>query len=181
MKSTVFLLTLLLSIVSTAQEDAGWLRHSAISPDGSQIAFTYKGDLYRVSSNGGDATQLTFHEAHDYMAVWSKDGSELAFASNRYGNFDIFIMSAKGGNAKRLTYHSSDEKPYTFSSDGNNIYFSGLRQDHAQHRQFPTGSQPEAYSVPKDGGRIDQLFTIPAEYLQVNNSGNVIAYQDKKG
>jgi Tol biopolymer transport system component len=172
---------LLFSIFSLAQQDAGWLRHSAISPDGSQIAFTYKGDLYKVSSQGGDAQQLTFHEAHDYKVVWSNDGKQIAFASNRYGNFDVYVMNATGGNATRLTFHSSDEEPYSFSNDEATLLFGGLRMDTADHRQFPTGSQPEVYSVPVSGGRVDQLFTIPAEALTVSNDGSTILYQDKKG
>ncbi|SCX98561.1 C-terminal processing protease CtpA/Prc, contains a PDZ domain [Nonlabens sp. Hel1_33_55] len=181
MKNLLFLFSFCVSIIAAAQNDAGWLRHSSISPDGSQIAFTYKGDLYKVSSNGGNAQQLTFHQAHDYMAVWSKDGKSIAFASNRYGNFDVYVMSANGGGATRMTYHSSDEEPYTFSADGSQIYFGGLRQDTAQHRQFPTGSQPEVYTVPVAGGRVNQLFTIPAEALAVNSDGTTILYHDKKG
>lgn len=181
MKPFLLVISFFISLVSFAQQDAGWLRHSMISPDGSQIVFTYKGDLYKVSSNGGNAQQLTFHEAHDYMAVWSKDGKNIAFASNRYGNFDVFVMSAAGGDAQRLTFHSNDEEPFTFSVDGSQIYFGGLRHDTAQHRQFPTGSQPEVYTVPVTGGRVNQLFTIPAEALAVNSAGSTILYHDKKG
>lgn len=43
-----------------------WMRYPAISPDGSRIVFTYKGDLFLVPSQGGDARLITFHEAHDY-------------------------------------------------------------------------------------------------------------------
>jgi hypothetical protein len=52
-----------------AQNNPGWLRYPAISPDGKTIVFTYKGDLYRVASSGGTATPLTTHEAHDFMPV----------------------------------------------------------------------------------------------------------------
>ena len=45
-----------------------WLRYPAISPDGKTIVFAYKGDLYRVPSDGGVAVPLTMHEAHDYHA-----------------------------------------------------------------------------------------------------------------
>ena len=169
------------SLVIQAQDDPKWMRYSSISPDGSQIVFTYKGDLYKVPTSGGEATQLTFHKAHDYMAVWSKDGSKIAFASNRYGNFDVFVMSAKGGNATRLTFHSTNESPYSFSSDDQNIVFGATRQDDVKHRQYPTGSQPELYSVPVKGGRVSQIFTIPAEYVQVSKDGKTLVYHDKKG
>jgi tricorn protease len=180
-KSIFILLLMWGSIAFAYGEKASWLRYAAISPDGSKVAFTYKGDIYTVSTSGGRATQLTFHEAHDFMPVWSKDGSHLAFASDRYGNFDIYVMSSEGGTASRLTFHSNDEFPYTFSADGNAVVFGGARQDVAEHRQYPTGSQPELYKVPVKGGRVDQLLTIPAKQVQFSADGQKMIYHDKKG
>lgn len=164
-----------------AQVSPKWMRYSAISPDGTQIAFTYKGDLYKVSSSGGDAYQLTFHEGHDFMPVWSKDSKSIAFASDRYGNFDVFLMEAEGGNATRLTYHSNDEHPHSFTADGSAILFGGVRQDLASHRQYPTTYQPELYKVPVKGGRVDLVWTVPAENVQVSLAGDKMVYHDKKG
>ena len=175
------ILLLTLSFQLFAQESPKWLRYPSISPDGSQIVFTYKGDLYTIPTSGGKANQLTFHEAHDFMPVWSKDGSKIAFASDRYGNFDVYIMSAMGGDAKRLTYHSNDEMPYSFSAEDKTVIFGGVRQDLAEHRQYPTGSQPELYQVAIGGGRVDQVWTLPAEFVQVSSDGSKMIYHDKKG
>lgn len=180
MKQLTILFTLFsLSVLS--QVNPKWIRHSSISPNGKQIAFTYKGDIYKVSSEGGKAIQLTFHNAHDYKAIWNRDGSKLAFASNRYGNFDIYVMSSNGGNATRLTYHSNDEFPYSFSKNDKEIVFGALRQDDMNHRQYPHRSQSELYSVPVDAGRVSQLLTIPAEYVQYSKDGKTMLYHDKKG
>lgn len=165
----------------SAQENPNWLRYTAISPDGQTIAFTYKGDIYTIPSNGGTAKALTFNESYDYMPVWSHDGKSIAFASDRYGNFDVFIVSADGGETKRLTFHSKAEYPYTFSADDKSIIFGGQRQDLASHRQFPTGSQPELYSVPVNGGRVSMVWTYPAEAVQVSKDGLLMVYHDKKG
>ncbi|WP_296700420.1 S41 family peptidase [Algoriphagus sp.] len=185
MKSIIYSLATFLCIVignlSLAQNSPNWMRYPAISPDGSQIAFTFKGDLYLVSSSGGKAQQITFHEAHDYKPVWSKDGKQIAFASDRYGNFDVFLMDAAGGPATRLTYHSNDEQPFDFSADDQYIIFGATRMDIAEHRQYPTGSQPELYKVPRETGRVDQLWTIPAEYVQTSKDGSKLIYHDKKG
>ncbi|WP_158858602.1 S41 family peptidase [Lunatibacter salilacus] len=180
-KSLLSILMVFVSSLVFSQESPSWLRYPAISPDGNQIVFTYKGDLYKVSSSGGKASQLTFHEAHDFMPVWSKDGGKIAFASDRYGNFDVFVMDADGGAATRLTYHSNDEMPYSFSAGDKSVIFGGVRQDLAEHRQYPTGSQPELYGVPVRGGRVDQVWTIPAEYVQVSKDGKKMLYHDKKG
>ncbi len=173
---------LITSGIASAQEtNPNWIRYQSISPDGQTIVFTYMGDLYTVPTEGGDAKQITFHKAHDYMPVWSKDGSTIAFASDRYGNFDIYSMSANGGAATRLTFHSNDEKPFSFTSDDKHVLFGASRQDLASHRQYPTGSQPELYSVPVIGGRVDQVFTIPAEFVQVSKDGSQMVYHDKPG
>lgn len=164
-----------------AQLAPQWARYSAVSPDGSTIAFTYKGDIYSVPTQGGVANQLTFHTAHDYGVVWSKDGASLAFASNRFGNFDVFTMDARGGSEKRLTFHSTDEMPYSFSADNSAVYFGAVRQDAAAHRQYPDSDQPELYSVPVAGGRVNQILTVPAEDVQLNKNGTEMLYHDKKG
>lgn len=177
----VLICLLLSSAYALAQTQPQWARYPSISPDGQAIVFTYKGDLYRVSSSGGRAEQLTFHEAHDFMPVWSRDSRQIAFASDRYGNFDLFVMDAEGGEATRLTYHSNDEFPYTFSADGSEVLFGGVRQDLASHRQYPTSYQPELYKVPVAGGRVDMVWTIPAEYVQVSKDGTKMVYHDKKG
>lgn len=52
-----------------------------ISPNCETIAFTYKGDIYTVPVNGGKATQLTTHPAHDTQPIWSPNGKKIAFAS----------------------------------------------------------------------------------------------------
>jgi hypothetical protein len=167
--------------VAEAQTPPGWLRYPAISPDGKTIVFTYKGDLYRVPASGGTAIPLTAHEAHDFMPVWSHDGRQIAFASDRYGNFDVFVIPAEGGEASRATFHSAQEYPYSFSSDDKFILFGATRMDAASNRGFPTGSQPELYRVPAGGGRVEQVLTTPAEDVKVSRNGQFLIFQDKKG
>ena len=181
MKLKLCIIALAASLYANAQTEASWLRYPSINPDGSIIVFTYKGDLYTVPATGGSATPLTLHEAHDYMPVWSPDGKQVAFASDRYGNFDVFVMPAGGGEAKRLTYHSGPEIPYSFSPDGKSVLFGAVRLDAAANRQFPTGNMPELYSVPINGGRTSQVFTTPAEDVKMSADGKLLFYHDKKG
>ena len=177
-------LTLLLSflgVMIVGQDNPLWMRYPSISPDGSTIVFTYKGDLYTVNAAGGEARQITYHDAHDYAAVWSKDGKHIAFASDRYGNFDVYTMDAMGGPATRLTFHSADEKPFSFTHDDASILFGATRQDDVNHRQYPTGAQPELYSVPVEGGRVSQVLTVPSEDAVMTSNGGMILYHDRKG
>ncbi len=173
--------SLTLLTFSLRGQGGNWLRYPALSPDGKTIVFTYKGDLWKVPAIGGAATPLTFHEAHDFMPVWSKDSKAIAFASDRFGNFDVFTISAEGGEAKRLTFHSASEYPYEFSVDNQKVIFGSARMDIAANRQFPTGSQPELYSVSVKGGKVEQVFTTPAEDVKFNRDGSKMVYHDKKG
>ena len=180
--SLILALFLCLGVTTViAQDGPTWLRYPAISPDGQTIAFTYKGDIYTVAASGGSAKAITFNEAYDHMPVWSHDGKSIAFAAERYGNFDVFIVSAQGGEPRRLTCHSRNEYPYTFSADDQAVLFGAQRQDLASHRQFPSASQPELYSVPARGGRVGMVWTFPAEAVQVSRDGRLMVYHDKKG
>jgi hypothetical protein len=53
------LLAFVFTAAANAQDHPLWMRYPAISPDGSTILFSYKGDIYKVSSKGGDAVPLT--------------------------------------------------------------------------------------------------------------------------
>ncbi len=169
------------STVASAQNDAGWMRYPALSPDGTTIAFTYRGDLYRVAATGGTATQLTQHPAHDFMPVWSHDGTRIAFASDRHGNFDLYVIPAVGGAAQRLTYHSAAEYPYSFTPDDKSMVFGAARMDAAANRQYPAASMPELWTVPTTGGRPVQLLTTPADDARYSRDGQFLIYTDNKG
>lgn len=164
-----------------AAESPLWLRYPAISPDGSTIVFTYRGNLYKVASSGGTAVPLTMDGAHNSMPVWSRDGRSIAFASNRAGNFDIYIVPSMGGEARRLTWHSADEFPYNFSPGDQHVLFGAVRLDDPANRQFPSDALQELYEVPAAGGRVQQLLTTPAEDARMSADGHYIIYHDRKG
>ncbi|MDJ1482891.1 S41 family peptidase [Cytophagaceae bacterium YF14B1] len=174
-------IAMLMPVVVKADQNPLWMRYPAISPDGQFIVFSYQGDLYRVAAAGGQAIPLTLSEGHDFMPVWSRDGKQIAFASDRYGNYDVFVMPSTGGAATRLTYHSANDLPSDFTPDGKHIIFSSSRTDAASNVQFPYGILTELYKVSVAGGRAQMLLTTPAEQARYNRSGNRLVYHDNKG
>ncbi len=181
-KRLIAFAAMIFTMSSFAQNNPLWMRYPSISPDGKTIVFSYKGDLYRVPSSGGEAYPLTLHEAYDYMPVWSHDGKWIAFASDRYGNFDVYIMPATGGEAKRLTYHSANDYPYDFSVDNKTVLFGTNRNDVYTSARFPQrGLFQKLYQVPVTGGRSVMFNSAGAEFARFNSKGDKIIFQDRKG
>lgn len=174
-------LTLGLASGAVAQEPPRWLRYPAISPDGQTVLFEYKGDLWSVPAAGGTAAPLTVSESYEYAPVWSHDGRDIAFASDRYGNFDVFVMRAGGGEARRLTFHSAAEIPSSFTADDAAVLFASQRQDPASNAQFPSGVMSELYRVPAVGGRVARVLAVPAPNAVVDAGGARLLYTDTKG
>ncbi len=177
----VVALLVLWSLSVMGQENPLWLRYPAISPDGGTILFEYKGDIYSVPSTGGRAVPLTISDSYEFAPVWSHDGKQIAFASDRYGNFDVFVMPSKGGEATRLTFHSTREIPSSFTADDKSVLFSAYRQELATNAQFPIGLMTQLYSVPVSGGRVSLVLPVPALDATLSSTGDKLIYHDIKG
>lgn len=66
MKKTLAILALGLTAIAGHAATPLWMRDVQISPDGTEIAFCYKGDTYKVPAKGGTATQLLPKESYEY-------------------------------------------------------------------------------------------------------------------
>lgn len=167
---------------SIASNIARWLRYPAISPNGQTVAFGYGGHLYTVSADGGIATPLTVGAAYSERPVWSHDGKTIAYASDQYGNFDVFTMPASGGKATRLTYYSASDYPYDFTPDNSKVLIGSYREAPAASVRFPGVRYfQNLYTIPVQGGRPILISAAGAELAHFNKDGSEIVFQDKKG
>ena len=178
MRKTILSAMLFAATAAIAQDNPLWMRYPAISPDGKKIAFAYKGDIFCVDANGGEARQLTTNPAYDYKPVWSPDGSRIAFASNREGGFDVYVIDARGGEPRRLTTNSAGEIPMTWS-DNNHVVFQSSLMPTAESIIF-ADSFVQEYVVDLDAHRPTMFSTLQMDDISINSRGEIL-YHDKKG
>ena len=175
----IFTIVICLVVTTLGLAQPLWMRHCAISPDGSTIAFSYKGDIFTVSAKGGSARQLTSHAAYDSYPVWSPDGSHIAFASAREGSLDVFVINKNGGTPFRLTTNSANETPVTWR-DNSHVLFSCVLMPTAKSSIFANRDFPQIYEVSIDGSRPSLYSTITMEDMTINRQGDIL-FHDKKG
>ncbi|MBX7133030.1 MAG: PDZ domain-containing protein [Fimbriimonadaceae bacterium] len=167
-KTTFLIAFFAIAAFSAAQGPIKRAKHPAISPDGTQVIFSWQGDLWSVSSGGGAATRLTVHPADDVMPKFAPGGDRIVFASNRYGSYDLFSIKPDGSDLKRLTFESGTEYPNAMSPDGRWIY------------GYTTNfGRIDVFKVASGGGDIVRLTEHPFEleyYASISPDGKKVAY-----
>ncbi len=160
-----------------AQTDPLWMRFPAISPDGKTVAYSYKGDIWTVPANGGQARQITTNPAYDAYPVWSPDSKQIAFASSREGSMDIYVVGRDGGSPRRLTTDSGDEYPMAWRNDSTILLKASIMP---KATSIIFADFPQVYEVSANGGRMRLFSDIPMEDISVGKDGALL-YHDKKG
>ena len=69
-----------------------------------KIVFSYAGDLWLVSSAGGEARRITSSPGLELFPKFSPDGKWIAFTGQYDGNFNVYVMPAEGGQPRQMTY-----------------------------------------------------------------------------
>lgn len=120
-------------ILYTAKEDrgGGWsIRRPKWSHDGKSLAVVLQDSgwdkIYLIPAAGGEPHAVTTGDGEDEDPVFSPDGRDLAFVSNRNHPEErhIWIVSADGAHLHELASISSGiEGDPTWSPDGKEIYF----------------------------------------------------------
>ncbi len=171
MKSLMYttIACLILSISVFAQNEGLMPRNPSISPNGEMISFSYQGDIWTAGINGMNSKRLTVHEGYETAPKWSRDGSEIAFSGNRFGNNDIFTINSDGGESERLTYHSSNDLITDWAPD-NTLLFETFRTFRQVERDA------EIYHIHSDGGTPSRHLDSFGNYANVSPNGRFIAH-----
>src|SRR3954451_10324279 len=96
-----------------------------------KITFSYLGDIWTANQDGVQPHRDTDNLAREVYPRFSPDGKWIAFASNRYGNYDVFVIPVGGGAPKRLTYHTGNDEVVGWTRDSKSVIFRASRGDGA--------------------------------------------------
>src|SRR5919205_885842 len=107
----------------------------AQSPNGQIVFQSDRGgdfsDIYVVDADGKHETRLTTDPADESNPVWSPDGSQIAFVTNRRGAYEVFLMNADGSNQRPLRETPVETVEVAWSPDGKMLSYAtrgGLRE-----------------------------------------------------
>ncbi|RRR68243.1 MAG: hypothetical protein EI684_17850 [Candidatus Viridilinea halotolerans] len=104
-----------------------WLRASEPPPlpTVGEIAFINEGNVFLLDLPSGQTTTLvddgTVGSPGAYGGIqiaWSPDGTQLAYASNRTGNYDIYLLDLATDTTTAISNDPADEFLPTFAPDG---------------------------------------------------------------
>ncbi len=146
---------------------------------GNEIVFSYAGDLWLVSAQGGIARRLTTSPGLELFPKFSPDGKEIAFTGQYDGNFNVYTMPAEGGQPKQLTFNPGflhlpermgvENEVISWTPDGTRIVF-------LSRRTTINDWFGQLFTVSTQGG-LPQQFPLPkGGLLAFSPDGNRIVY-----
>lgn len=167
-------LSIILSLCATcffasAQVSNPLIKYPSLSPDGTQMAFSYQGDIWISASDGSYPRRITIHEGYETLPFWTKDGKGLVFRSDRNGNNDIYYVKTDGGIPKQLTFHSYNDSPSDVTTDGK-VIFSGNRN----YNQIEWDNEIQMVSL--NGGTPYRYLDALGFYATQSPNGRFIAF-----
>lgn len=182
--SRVLITILLLNPLNVvfAQQAPLWLKNTAISPDGKQLAFTYQSKIYLTNGTGGAAQPLTDGSFYPHSLIWSPDNQTLAFAADIYGNDDVFSLTLNSGAFTRHTTNSAADIPTSFSADGSNLLFYTNRlttekQDFYSIAPYSIGEQGnQLYRLDIESKVAQNILAVPVRSANWNKSNTLLLY-----
>lgn len=149
------------------------------STNGTDVVFTYAGDLYRAPLSGGEAQRLTSHVGYEIFPHYSPDGKSIAFTGQYDGNTEVYLISSDGGEPQRLTYTSTNSRDDLGDRMGpNNIVMTWSRdgKEIVYRNRIGDGFEGKLWRIGKDGGMSEALPLPEGGFCSYSPDGKKLAY-----
>ena len=174
-----FLFSLLaLGVAAGMQAEEGRLLRFP-STNGTDVVFTYAGDLYKAPLAGGEARRLTSHVGYELFARYSPDGKTIAFTGEYDGNREVYVMPAEGGQPRRLTYTSTNGRDDVGDRMGPNNIVMAWTPDGSgvvYRNRIGDGFQGRLWTAPVEDGMPQALPLPEGGFCSYSPDGTKLAY-----
>jgi serine/threonine protein kinase len=157
-----------------------------ISPDGGRVVVERRmdesgaRDLWMVDLLRGSAARFSFGQGDESDAVWSPDGTRVAFRSNQGEKGAVFVKSAESaGREERLTaLPEEDLIPDSWSRDGRFLLVESPLNGKSALRVFPVEGAGQPIPLPTAGNARDGQFSPDGRWIayQSDESGRFEVY-----
>lgn len=177
MRKTILLLSFTLLLLGAKAQEARLLRFP--TTNGNDVIFSYAGDLYKVSINGGEATRLTSHVGYEMFPKFSPDGQDIAFTGQYDGNTEVYTIPLAGGEPLRITYTATNSRDDLGDRMGPNNIVMGWTPDGKEivyRNRIGDGFTGKLYKVAKHGGLSDVIPLPEGGFSSYSPDGKKLAY-----
>lgn len=149
------------------------------STNGTDVVFTYAGDLYRAPLSGGEAQRLTSHVGYEIFPHYSPDGKSIAFTGQYDGNTEVYLIPSDGGEPQRLTYTSTNSRDDLGDRMGpNNIVMTWSRdgKEIVYRNRIGDGFEGKLWRIGKEGEMSEALPLPEGGFCSYSPDGKKLAY-----
>jgi len=138
---------------------------ASLSPDGSQVAYSWLDGLYLADTATGKLHLIPNTNSNDYNPHWSPDGRRIAFV--RIDDFNLYTMTPDGSNIQRVIAGIDYEQLIDWSPDGASLFYGVDTRDGMLLKKLDVAS-----------GAVIDLFSVDAKglYADISPDGSEIAF-----
>jgi dipeptidyl aminopeptidase/acylaminoacyl peptidase len=134
------------------------------SPDGRRLAYCAERggqyDIYTISVDGGEETQLTNLPGLDDGPEYSPDGKYVWFNSVRSGLMQVWRMEADGSNPTQMVQEESNCWFPHVSPDGKLVVYIAYKKGDVEPGDHPANKNVELRLIPADGGESKTIVSL---------------------
>jgi len=155
------------SLDGSAKQIVGPGVWASLSPDGTQVAYSWTDGLYIANPGTGGLQLIPNTNSNDYNPQWSPDGKRLAFI--RIDDFNLYVINPDGTGLQRVIDEIDYEELIGWSPDGTSLFYGIASQAGMKIKRLDIVS-----------GGISDLFTVDnkALYADLSPDGREIAFFD---
>ncbi|MDR1517993.1 MAG: PDZ domain-containing protein, partial [Dysgonamonadaceae bacterium] len=177
MKKIVLSLSFSVLLFAAKAQEARLLRFP--STNGSEVVFSYAGDLYKAPLNGGEARRLTSYVGYEMFPKFSPDGKNIAFTGQYDGNTEVYAIPSAGGEPLRVTYTATNSRDDIGDRMGPNNIVMGWTpdgKDIVYRNRIDNGFVGRLCLVSNEGG-LSQSIPLPeGGFCSYSPDGKKLAY-----